>query len=117
MLLYDKVVERIGPQAVRLGARVTGYRKTEDGVTVLMDHADGSVSETAARLLIGADGIHSAVRAQMHPDQGPIHWGGSVMWRGTTWAKPIRTGASFVGLGTHTQWSAPLEVIHPFCWS
>ena len=25
------------------------------------------------------------------------------MWRGTTWAKPIRTGASFVGLGTHRQ--------------
>jgi 2-polyprenyl-6-methoxyphenol hydroxylase-like FAD-dependent oxidoreductase len=25
------------------------------------------------------------------------------MWRGTTWGKPIRTGASFVGLGTHRQ--------------
>ena len=25
------------------------------------------------------------------------------MWRGTTWRKPIRTGASFVGLGTHRQ--------------
>jgi 2-polyprenyl-6-methoxyphenol hydroxylase-like FAD-dependent oxidoreductase len=37
----------------------------------------------------------------MFPDQPPIHWGGAVMWRGTTRAKPIRTGASFVGLGTH----------------
>jgi hypothetical protein len=37
----------------------------------------------------------------MHPAQPPIHWGGAVMWRGTTWAKPIRTGSSFVGLGTH----------------
>ncbi len=37
----------------------------------------------------------------MHPTQPPIHWGGAVMWRGTTRAKPIRTGASFVGLGTH----------------
>src|SRR3954465_6587859 len=26
MLLYDKVVERIGPQAVRLGSRVSAYR-------------------------------------------------------------------------------------------
>ena len=53
------------------------------------------------QLLIGAEGIHSAIRAQMHPDQPPIHWGGALMWRGTTRAKPIRTGSSFVGLGTH----------------
>src|ERR1044072_1659430 len=31
MLLYNKVLERIGPQAVRLGARVTGYRNNADG--------------------------------------------------------------------------------------
>ena len=52
------------------------------------------------RLLIGADGIHSAVRAQMHPDQPPIHWGGTIMWRGTARGVPNRTGSSFVGLGT-----------------
>ena len=37
----------------------------------------------------------------MHPDQPPIQWGGAIMWRGTTPGVPIRTGASFVGLGTH----------------
>ena len=25
------------------------------------------------------------------------------MWRGTTLANPIRTGSSFIGLGTHSQ--------------
>src|SRR5690606_26592952 len=54
-------------------------------------------------LLVGADGIHSAVRAQMHPDQPPIHWGGTLMWRGTTLAPPVRTGSSFVGLGSSRQ--------------
>jgi 5-methylphenazine-1-carboxylate 1-monooxygenase len=83
---------------------VTGYRKNADGsVSALIEHADGSTSEATGALLIGADGIHSAVRAQMHPNQPPIHWGGAVMWRGTTWGKPIRSGASFVGLGTHRQ--------------
>ena len=102
LLLYDKLVERIGPDSVRLGSRVTGYRKNPDGsVSALIEQADRSAAEATGRLLIGADGIHSAVRAQMHPAQPPIHWGGAVMWRGTTWAKPIRTGASFVGLGTH----------------
>jgi 2-polyprenyl-6-methoxyphenol hydroxylase-like FAD-dependent oxidoreductase len=102
LLLYRKVLERIGPEAVRLASRVAGYRKNPDGsVGALIERADGSTSEATGRLLIGADGIHSAIRAQMHPAQPPIHWGGAVMWRGTTWAKPIRTGASFVGLGTH----------------
>jgi 5-methylphenazine-1-carboxylate 1-monooxygenase len=43
------------------------------------------------------------VRAQMHPAQPPIQWGGAIMWRGTTPGAPIRSGASFVGLGTHRQ--------------
>ncbi|HEY7552957.1 MAG TPA: flavin-dependent oxidoreductase [Hyphomicrobiaceae bacterium] len=102
MALYAKAVERIGPEAVQLGSRVASYRKNADGsVTALIERTDGSTSEAIGTLLIGADGIHSAVRAQMHPGQPPIHWGGAVMWRGTTRAQPIRTGASFVGLGTH----------------
>jgi len=102
MLLYEKVLERLGEEAVRLGSRVTGYRKLAGGgVNVRIEHIDGSVSEEAGTLLIGADGIHSAVRAQMHPDQPGIHWGGAIMWRGTSLARPIRSGASFVGLGTH----------------
>ena len=66
-----------------------------------------------ARLLIGADGIHSAVRAQMHPAQPPIHWGGAIMWRGVTRAKPIRSGASFVGLGTHRHRIVFYPISHP----
>ena len=101
-MLYRKLIERAGPQAVRLGSRVSGYAQNADGsVTARIEHADGTTSTERGRLLIGADGIHSAVRAQMHPDQPPIHWGGAVMWRGVTRARPIRTGASFVGLGTH----------------
>ncbi len=104
LLMYRKVVERIGADAVRLGSRVTGYRKNADGgVTAFVEHIDGTTSEQSGALLIGADGIHSAIRAQMHPAQPPIHWGGAIMWRGTTRAKPIRGGASFVGLGTHKQ--------------
>ncbi len=102
MMLYDAACRRLGADAIRLGQRVTGYRnRTDGGVEALIEHADGSRSIATGSLLIGADGLHSAVRAQMHPDQPPIQWGGAVMWRGTTQARPIRSGASFVGLGTH----------------
>jgi 2-polyprenyl-6-methoxyphenol hydroxylase-like FAD-dependent oxidoreductase len=101
MLLYRAVVERLGAGAVRTGMAVTGYRNHDDGVTALIQTRDGEHLEMDGALLIGADGLHSAVRAQMHPGQPPIQWGGAIMWRGTTPGVPIRTGASSVGLGTH----------------
>ncbi len=101
MMLYRKVLERLGPDAVRLGSKVVGYRKEVDGtVTAQVEDRDGAVAEVAGTLLFGADGIHSAIRAQMHPGQPPIHWGGTIMWRGTARGVPIRSGSSFVGLGT-----------------
>ncbi|MCR8827821.1 flavin-dependent oxidoreductase [Pseudosulfitobacter koreensis] len=114
MLLAQVFQDRAGKDAIRLGARVTGYEHKPDGtVTAQIEHADGSMSREDGTLLIGADGIHSRVRAQMHPDQPPIHWGGAVMWRGTTLAKPIRTGSSFVGLGTHRQRMVIYPISHP----
>ncbi len=103
MLLFNRVIERLGADAVRTGCRVTGYAKTAGGVRVAVEQADGATADLEGSLLIGANGIHSAIRARMHPDQPPIHWGGALMWRGTTLARPIRSGSSFVGLGTHRQ--------------
>ncbi len=100
MLLYRTALERLGPDAIQLGQRVAGYRNGEHGVTALIESRDGQRSEVEGRLLIAADGLHSAVRAQMHPQQPPIQWGGAIMWRGTTPGVPVRSGASFVGVGS-----------------
>ena len=48
---------------------------------------------------MGADGIHSVIRAQMNPAEGPPVWGGAVLWRGTTLARPYKSGASMVMIG------------------
>ena len=102
MLLYRTLIERAGAESMMLDARVDKYLKRPSGeVDVSVRGSDGSRFQISGRLLIGADGIHSAVRAQMHPDQPPIHWGGAIMWRGTVRAKPLRTESSFIGLGTH----------------
>jgi 2-polyprenyl-6-methoxyphenol hydroxylase-like FAD-dependent oxidoreductase len=114
MLMLAKVRERVGAGAVRLGHRVTGYTNNADGtVTAIGQRADGSAFRETGTILIGADGIHSAVRAQMHPDQPPIHWGGAIMWRGTSTGVPIRSGASFVGLGTHRHRIVFYPISHP----
>src|SRR5688572_9854281 len=113
MLLLRTVVERLGADAVRTGMSVTGYRHHEDGVCASIQTRDGRRLEIEGALLIGADGLHSAVRAQMHPDQPPIQWGGAIMWRGVTPGVPIRTGASFVGLGTHRHRVVFYPISHP----
>jgi len=101
MMLYDAARARLGEDAVRTGMRITGYRNHDEGVTALVETRAGETLEIEGSLLIAADGLHSAVRAQMYPDQPPVQWGGAIMWRGVTRGLPIRTGASFVGFGTH----------------
>lgn len=97
LLLLAKVRERLGADAVRAGARLVGLE--EAGTTVrarLLDRATGAVETVEAEALIGADGLHSTVRAQLHPDGGPLLWSGIRMWRGVTVAEPFRAGHSLL---------------------
>ena len=100
MLLLSEVQRRLGPHAVQPGCRVAGYRNDAQGVTAFIETRNGERREAQGSLLIAADGLHSAVRAQMYPAQPPIQWGGAIMWRGTTPGVASRTGASFIGVGS-----------------
>ena len=103
MLLHRRAVERLGADAVLTSRRVVAYENEPDGVRVTVDRRDGTTEVVEGALLVAADGLHSAVRDQMHPGEGPPVWGGTVLWRGTAHGPPIRTGASFVLAGTMPQ--------------
>ena len=105
MMLYNAALERLGNDCIHTGVKVTGYENliNGEGIKAQLEDRNGHKSSVTGSLLVAADGLHSAVRQQMHPQQLPIQWGGSIMWRGVSRAKPIRSGASFVGLGTHKQ--------------
>ena len=103
MLLYERVLERLGPNAVLTGHRVVGYANKGDRVVATVDTRDGDQVEVEGSVLVAADGLHSAVRSQMHPNQPEPHWEGAVMWRGATPGPPIRTGASFTLVGSLDQ--------------
>lgn len=104
MLLYQTLLERTGGKGVETGWKAAGFQNQPDGVDLhLINIASGETRVETGSLLIGADGIHSAIRAQMLPDEGPPIWGGAVLWRGTAFAKPFRTGASMALIGHATQ--------------
>ncbi|MFI6051246.1 flavin-dependent oxidoreductase [Streptomyces violascens] len=97
LMLLAAVRERLGTDTVRTGMRLVDFAQESDGVRVrLLNRASGAVEEIGAEALIGADGLHSAVRARLHPDGGPLLWSGVRMWRGVTHAEPFLTGRSMV---------------------
>src|SRR3954467_10970066 len=73
MLLYRAALQRLGPTSIRTGLKVTGYRNNPDGkgVTALLQSRNGDRSEFHGSVLVAADGLHSAVRQQMYPEQPP----------------------------------------------
>ncbi len=100
-LIHDAVIERMGPGAIVTGRRLAGFVQDEGGVTAhFVDSVDGSGSETVrGETLVGADGIHSAVRAHYYPQQGQPNWNGVQMWRGVAEFPAFLDGHSMIIAG------------------
>ena len=56
-------------------------------------------ADVEGRVAVACDGIHSAVRKQLYPDEGPPRWSGVNMWRGVTPHAPFLSGATMVRAG------------------
>lgn len=103
MLLADALRERVGPDAVRTGLSFEGYEEDSQGVEArLRDRAGGEVVTLRADLLVGADGIFSALRRLLHPDEGAPLWNGIRMWRGITEVDEFLTGDTMLVVGAHS---------------
>lgn len=74
--LHEALLEAAGRDTVRLGRRLTGVRQHEGGVLL---HFDGGEPRTAD-VVVGADGIRSAVRGCLVRD-APV-WSGQTVYRG-----------------------------------
>lgn len=81
-VLWQVAQARLPTGALRRGHRLQDFAQDSEGVTARFSMADGAEVEERGAVLIGADGIHSALRALLHPDDGGIRWHGSQLWRG-----------------------------------
>jgi 2-polyprenyl-6-methoxyphenol hydroxylase-like FAD-dependent oxidoreductase len=98
-ILLGEIGQRLGPQAVITGHRLTGFE--ERGGKVIARFADPTgrtAGEAEGDLLIGADGIHSAVRAHFYPGEKAV-FDGYLHYRGMVEAEPYLTGASMAVVG------------------
>jgi len=102
LMLLHAVHERLGPAAIHCGRAVERFEQTDDAVRVeFRDRSTGALGTVDATVLVGADGIDSAVRRQLHPDEGPPRHAGIDMWRGVTEAEPFLTGRSMIMAGSN----------------
>jgi 5-methylphenazine-1-carboxylate 1-monooxygenase len=95
MMLYDALIDRAGKGCITTDARAAGFENHADSADLIF--ADGT--RASADLIVAADGIHSALRAQMQPDEGAPIWNGRVLWRATSESDAYFGGGAMVMIG------------------
>jgi 2-polyprenyl-6-methoxyphenol hydroxylase-like FAD-dependent oxidoreductase len=82
-VLLEAVRDRLGTDAVRTGCRLVSFVERSAGIMARFERREaGDEVEAGGDVLVGADGIHSTVRAMFYPDEGPPVWNGMMLWRG-----------------------------------
>jgi 2-polyprenyl-6-methoxyphenol hydroxylase-like FAD-dependent oxidoreductase len=101
MILLRAAQARIGADNILTGHHLTHWEETADGVRA---HFKDREAAHDGSLLIAADGIHSAVRATLFPEEGAPIWNGAILWRGVTEkAAPYLTGRTMIMAGHEFQ--------------
>lgn len=102
--LLDAFRARIGADRLHLGHRATRFEQDAEGVTVYFEDTESgaALAPIRADAVIGADGIHSVIRRQLHPNEGDPKYSGVNMWRGSAVWGAFLTGASMTRIGWMT---------------
>ena len=100
-VLLRAVEERVGADRVMLGHACVGVDQDDSAAIVrFADAAAGTpLPPRRSRVAVACDGLHSAVRRQLHPEEGAPLYSGFNMWRGVTVWPPILSGASMIRAG------------------
>jgi 5-methylphenazine-1-carboxylate 1-monooxygenase len=101
MVLLQAFVERAGADCVITGHRCTRVEQDGDSATAYFENpiTKEALPPQSGDIVVSCEGIHSMIRKQFYPNEGPPRYSGINMWRGVTRWKPYLTGASMVRVG------------------
>jgi 2-polyprenyl-6-methoxyphenol hydroxylase-like FAD-dependent oxidoreductase len=108
-VLVDATRARLGDEAMQLGRRCVGVDQDSTGVTVRCDDGGSAYGKVA----VGCDGIHSALRRQLYPDEGPPKYSGVNMWRGAVRWPAYLGGDTMVSTGWMTVGKTVIYPVRP----
>jgi 2-polyprenyl-6-methoxyphenol hydroxylase-like FAD-dependent oxidoreductase len=98
MALLDELRARLGDDRIHTGHRFETL-EGEGPVKATFRRENGQTVAVEADMFLGADGIHSTLRRLRYPDEGMPRYGGRILWRAISRAKPFRTGATMIMAG------------------
>jgi 2-polyprenyl-6-methoxyphenol hydroxylase-like FAD-dependent oxidoreductase len=104
-VLLAAVRKSLGDSRLFLGHQLVRFEAIPGrGVSAFFEDRTSGVAlpEFQGRLLVAADGIHSAARRIFFPDEGPPRWNGAIMWRGVVDAPTYLDGHTMIMAG-HTR--------------
>jgi 2-polyprenyl-6-methoxyphenol hydroxylase-like FAD-dependent oxidoreductase len=100
-ILLDTAIERLGADNVLTSHHLNDWSETPAGIRA--NFIDKATSKAAGSydgtLLIAADGIHSAIREKLYPQEGAPLWNGRILWRGITEADAFLSGRTMIMAG------------------
>ncbi|MBW6434595.1 flavin-dependent oxidoreductase [Actinoplanes hulinensis] len=106
MELLAAVEERLGPGTVRTGHHLLTVEAVAaaggSGGVARFATAGGEVA-VAAEVIVGADGMRSALRRQWYPDEDEPVWNGLTLWRGTARMPGFLDGRTMIMAGDAEQ--------------
>jgi 2-polyprenyl-6-methoxyphenol hydroxylase-like FAD-dependent oxidoreductase len=102
MLLYDTARERIGADHIHTGHKLLSFNASKNKAVFLQKNTNIEIS-TGFDILIGADGIHSALRNQLYPAEGEPQFSGNILHRAITKGKPFLSHSSMIMAGSPKQ--------------
>ena len=100
-ILLDTAIERLGAGNVLTSHHLSDWSETPQGIRAhFIDKTTGkTVGSFDGTLLIAADGIHSAIREKLYPQEGAPLWNGRILWRGITEADAFLSGRTMIMAG------------------
>jgi 5-methylphenazine-1-carboxylate 1-monooxygenase len=103
-LLLQATRERIGDDNFRSGFRLAHFEQNQNRVVATLGNvSSGALLSDDADILVGADGIHSAVRRQLYPSEAGPHFARQILWRAAVDAEPFLGGHTMIIAGHFNQ--------------